>query len=65
MSCNNAKYVVTIYGDIGLIEGSLYIGANEHAYILNIDGKKRLIDQNSILREIKLSKTIINLEEII
>lgn len=65
MKYDKGAYVITSDGDIGLIEGVLYLATEGEIYLVNIYGDKRIMRKNSILRETKLNREIINLEEII
>lgn len=64
MKYDKGVYVITSDGDIGLIEGALCLATEGEIYLVNIHGDKKIMRKNSILRETKLNKTIINLEEI-
>lgn len=65
MKYDKGTYVITSDGDIGLIEGALCLVNEGEIYLVNIHGDKQIMRKDSILRETKLSREIINLEEII
>ena len=65
MKYDKGAYVITSDGNIGLIEGVLCLVNEGEIYLVNIHGDKQIMRKDSILRETKLNKTIINLEEII